>query len=1339
MRQIAGVLRQEMRGQQPQLAGPNDFSGQFRVPPQFGGDILENLGQGVYCLDVQGRLLYVNGYCERLFGWSRQHILGQDAVTVMAAPGFKNIGAKVVERLARKEAWTGQFPVVRVDGEVLWTLITATPILDERGDMVATCCTIVELKRFLPKAGENALAISGFCSTPTFLPGASGGFPRVHALPSPREHFVAAPIVEEPQEEAATGIWGFVKGVWGALRPNAASASEAEDDPDFKREIESVSRKTGNAGPPSPRGPKLRRDPSVESEGPPSSTRGERSAWAERVDFSHVKEQYRHMRTTMEGRQVSRSGSLRQGLERRISGEGFVEGSAAGTREGEVREDPAGRARDVAAGAGREVAAREGFAGGYREGFREGFRESFRGGGTGRGSGDSWSKPDVSVAPQGMPRHRPSRQGSGFSSQESSLDTESTGTGTALGIGGQRRTSSEIEREAGLAAFKGFENDLVWPQAPRLSGEFARDLAPDSAAGSGHRIARTESVESIGEPGGWHPSLYMKWDQAKKPGGHLSRQASSTFGSETEDEFHSLDEEDATWRLEVDAVPEEDAGDVSGFADALERDAGENDKGAFGSAILDHVPGEGGYDEVRALLRKSSSEKSSESDTAGKEGGAAEKGGESKENLSKKKDGGEGKGGEEGEQQLGPAEPLRGAESAAEGNDDSERSDGGAGTGGPGQEQVVRITGGSRGNLAGFLTQGDKLPSSTSEAVEPPSFLTSFVQDPPSDASTASTVPLADVTSSVARHVASDRTPAIPTISEMHRLSGDDFTNVESVSRPDTQSPGASSPLAEGFGSWDLESVQPTVNAVAEDTPESANRGGEGSGSASAAGPSLERSPDSILREMGKETESEAVRKPIAASVAGVSGSLDRSTLPDEVRNKQEDGASREKLPGQGVHEPSRQTEALPPVAVSTGAPSEASAKAAASAKGSGAESSSSAQQPKKRGAQSKPPPLDLSSMQAAAKTDEPLLNAEQISTQGKQHLEPGPSESTISPGRMKNSGPSNMSGAREDSLRPAGHFKAGGAASPAAESPGRPETPKEASSPRGNSEVLGTLDWNIPWDEVTVGKEIGRGVTGAVYHGMWQGSDVAVKVFTAEDVNPALIQEFRKEVGIMLRARHPNVVLFMGAVTTPPNFAIITEVLPRGSLFRLLHTNTPQTKREPVSESRRMRMALDVAKGMNYLHSCSPPIVHRDLKSPNILVDRDWTAKVGDFGMSRLKHATYISSMTGAGTPEWMAPEVLRSEPSDEKCDVYSFGVILWELTTMQRPWGGMKTGQIIGAVGFQDQRLPIPDTVDPTIASLIRNCWKRDPRGRPAFQDVVVVLKDFVKGTGFKVESAS
>ncbi|XWS72459.1 hypothetical protein CRYUN_Cryun02cG0041500 [Craigia yunnanensis] len=262
--------------------------------------------------------------------------------------------------------------------------------------------------------------------------------------------------------------------------------------------------------------------------------------------------------------------------------------------------------------------------------------------------------------------------------------------------------------------------------------------------------------------------------------------------------------------------------------------------------------------------------------------------------------------------------------------------------------------------------------------------------------------------------------------------------------------------------------------------------------------------------------------------------------------------------------------------------------------------------------------------------------------------------------------------------------------------------------------------EWEIPWENLQIGERIGIGSYGEVYRADWNSTEVAVKKFLDQDFSGDALVQFKCEVEIMLRLRHPNVVLFMGAVTRSPHFSILTEFLPRGSLYKLLHRPNPQ-----LDEKRRMRMALDVAKGMNYLHTSHPTIVHRDLKTPNLLVDKNWVVKVCDFGLSRLKHHTFLSSKSTSGTPEWMAPEVLRNEPANEKCDVYSFGVILWELVTLCDPWKGLNPMQVVGAVGFQHRRLEIPEDVDPMVAQIIRECWQTEPHLRPSFTQLMSRLR--------------
>ncbi|XP_033138477.1 serine/threonine-protein kinase CTR1 [Brassica rapa] len=268
--------------------------------------------------------------------------------------------------------------------------------------------------------------------------------------------------------------------------------------------------------------------------------------------------------------------------------------------------------------------------------------------------------------------------------------------------------------------------------------------------------------------------------------------------------------------------------------------------------------------------------------------------------------------------------------------------------------------------------------------------------------------------------------------------------------------------------------------------------------------------------------------------------------------------------------------------------------------------------------------------------------------------------------------------------------------------------------------------DMDIPWCDLNIKEKIGAGSFGTVHRAEWHGSDVAVKILMEQDFHAERVNEFLREVAIMKRLRHPNIVLFMGAVTQPPNLSIVTEYLSRGSLFRLLHKSGA---REQLDERRRLSMAYDVAKGMNYLHNRNPPIVHRDLKSPNLLVDKKYTVKVCDFGLSRLKASTFLSSKSAAGTPEWMAPEVLRDEQSNEKSDVYSFGVILWELATLQQPWGNLNPAQVVAAVGFKNKRLEIPRNLNPQVAAIIEGCWTNEPWKRPSFATIMDLLRPLIK----------
>ncbi|KAL6080092.1 putative serine/threonine-protein kinase SIS8 [Balamuthia mandrillaris] len=259
---------------------------------------------------------------------------------------------------------------------------------------------------------------------------------------------------------------------------------------------------------------------------------------------------------------------------------------------------------------------------------------------------------------------------------------------------------------------------------------------------------------------------------------------------------------------------------------------------------------------------------------------------------------------------------------------------------------------------------------------------------------------------------------------------------------------------------------------------------------------------------------------------------------------------------------------------------------------------------------------------------------------------------------------------------------------------------------------------------ELKMGPRIGKGSYAEVYKATWRGTAVAVKKLPAHLLTASFFDDFEREAALMKRLRHPNVLQFLGACLISPDVCIIMEMMPRGSLYRILHQRNIKLD-WPLLRA----MAMDAARGMNYLHTCEPIVLHRDMKSQNLLVDENWKVKVCDFGLSKIVAETFSATLTSCGTPCWTAPEVLRNERYTEKADVYSFGIVLWEMATREDPYGGMPPFQVVFAVATEKIRPEIPDQCPPAWADLIRRCWAEDPKQRPSFQQVLECLEGMPK----------
>eukprot|EP01130_Rhizamoeba_saxonica_P015439 TRINITY_DN6924_c0_g1_i2.p1 TRINITY_DN6924_c0_g1~~TRINITY_DN6924_c0_g1_i2.p1 ORF type:complete len:466 (+),score=106.76 TRINITY_DN6924_c0_g1_i2:1345-2742(+) len=269
-----------------------------------------------------------------------------------------------------------------------------------------------------------------------------------------------------------------------------------------------------------------------------------------------------------------------------------------------------------------------------------------------------------------------------------------------------------------------------------------------------------------------------------------------------------------------------------------------------------------------------------------------------------------------------------------------------------------------------------------------------------------------------------------------------------------------------------------------------------------------------------------------------------------------------------------------------------------------------------------------------------------------------------------------------------------------------------------------------INYDDIDIGKEIGVGGFAIVYKGVYDGKEVAVKqlsiVESAGDASfSEYFAEFRREVWLMSGLDHPNIVILLGVVNKP--LCMILEFCSGGDLYGYVHNAGPVTNANSMKE--REKYALDVAQGMMFLHSTNPPIIHRDLKTPNILMAADttgpypWVAKIADFGLSR--GLVWSDNLSGkvVDNPVWLAPEVMLKKPYSEKVDVYAFGVIMWELISGADFFGEEEFMANIQTRICAGEReiVPMDDFIPYYYSELLQICWDNNPDVRPSFRQCI------------------
>jgi len=265
---------------------------------------------------------------------------------------------------------------------------------------------------------------------------------------------------------------------------------------------------------------------------------------------------------------------------------------------------------------------------------------------------------------------------------------------------------------------------------------------------------------------------------------------------------------------------------------------------------------------------------------------------------------------------------------------------------------------------------------------------------------------------------------------------------------------------------------------------------------------------------------------------------------------------------------------------------------------------------------------------------------------------------------------------------------------------------------------------------DLEIVNKIGEGTTAVVYAARCRGAIVAVKEIRELTGDLASLEAVRRELRVLSNVSHPNIVRFVGLVTDHLPLRLVLEYCAGGSLFELLHNCWDV----PISWMQRIKMLLDTASAEEYLHSFEPPVIHRDLKSLNLMllhpIKNEFTLpyiKLADFGMARIEERAMTQ---GVGTKHWMAPEVLKGTAYTTKADVFSFAMVAFEVAFRHVPFENLDAHQVARQTmagirpGMEEDfpELEVPEG----MLEIIRSCWHQEPESRPSFQEIRISIEE-------------
>eukprot|EP00644_Phytophthora_capsici_P011501 jgi/Phyca11/550540/estExt2_Genewise1Plus.C_PHYCAscaffold_370300 len=277
-------------------------------------------------------------------------------------------------------------------------------------------------------------------------------------------------------------------------------------------------------------------------------------------------------------------------------------------------------------------------------------------------------------------------------------------------------------------------------------------------------------------------------------------------------------------------------------------------------------------------------------------------------------------------------------------------------------------------------------------------------------------------------------------------------------------------------------------------------------------------------------------------------------------------------------------------------------------------------------------------------------------------------------------------------------------------------------------------MSFRLKYNDVHVDHCISKGGFGLVYSGVYKNRRVAIKKIMREKCEKlSQIRMFIREITLMGSLKHERIVEFIGvAWDSLRNLSAVTEYMDRGDLRD------------------KLTIALHIAEGLAYMHSRTPKVIHRDLKSKNVLLNYEYEAKLSDFGVSRERQVANVKGgpgrfMTpGVGTSFWIAPEVLLGRDYDERADVFSFGVVLSEIDTDDYPYWNSGTQdnpderrsqeqKILEKVALGALRPTFYNDCPPGVLALAANCLEGRPENRPSASEVVLTIKELMREMQF------